>query len=49
VWVIGGTFYGERDQHRGKGGQYGYGIRIGGSGEHVTRHITVIGVTAKKM
>ena len=49
VWVIGGTFYGERDQHKGKGGQYGYGIRIGGSGEHDTKHITVIGVTAKKM
>ena len=49
VWVVGGTFYGERDQHKGKEGQYGYGIRIGGSGEHVTKHITVIGVTAKKM
>ncbi len=50
VWVVGGTFYGERDKHKGKGGQYGYGIRVGGRGEGpVTKHVTVIGVTAKKM
>ncbi|MFO7477388.1 MAG: glycosyl hydrolase family 28-related protein [Methyloceanibacter sp.] len=45
VWVTGGTLEGERDRHKGKGGQGGMGISILGG----AKHITVIGVTAKKM
>lgn len=49
VWVIGGTFYGERDRHKGKGGEYGYGVNVGGRGKKGTKHVTVIGTTSKKM
>jgi Pectate lyase superfamily protein len=45
VAVIGGTLEGERDQHKGKGGEWGMGINI----EHGAEHITIAGVTAKKM
>ena len=45
VAVIGGTLEGERDQHKGKGGEWGMGINI----EHEAEHITIAGVTAKKM
>ena len=45
VWVIGGTLEGERDQHKGKSGQWGFGIRIGKG----AKHITIGGVTSKKM
>ena len=48
VWVTGGTFYGERDSHKGKEGQWGHGIFIGGGNQH-TDHVTLIGVMAKKM
>jgi len=45
VWVIGGTLEGERDQHKGKSGQWGMGIRIGKG----AKHITVSGLTSKRM
>ena len=45
VWVIGGTLEGERDQHMGKSGQWGYGLRINKG----AKHITVSGVVSKKM
>lgn len=45
VWVTGGTLYGERDQHKGKGGQWGIGLFVGRG----AKHVTVIGVTSKKM
>jgi hypothetical protein len=43
VWVIGGTLEGDRDQHKGKSGQWGFGIRIGKG----AKHITIGGVTNK--
>ena len=45
VWVAGGTLEGERDQHRGKAGAAGMGLRI----DDGAKHITVSGLTAKKM
>lgn len=45
VWVLGGTIEGERDQHRGKTGEWGMGITISDD----ARRITIGGVTAKKM
>ena len=45
VAVIGGTLEGERDQHKGNGGEWGMGISI----DHEAEHITIAGVTAKKM
>ena len=44
VAVIGGTLEGERDQHKGKGGEWGMGINI-----ERAEHITIAGVTAKNM
>ncbi len=45
VTVIGGTLEGERDQHKGKGGQWGMGISI----THGAKHVIISGVTARKM
>ena len=45
VTVIGGTLEGDRDQHQGKSGEWGMGIRIEGGAER----ITIAGVTAKNM
>jgi polygalacturonase len=45
VWVVGGTLEGERDRHKGKSGEWGYGLRINKD----AKHITVSGLTAKKM
>lgn len=45
VWVIGGTLEGEREQHMGKAGQWGYGIRIGKG----AKRITVSNVISRKM
>jgi hypothetical protein len=45
VWVTGGTIHGERDQHKGKAGQWGHGLHI----SRGSKHVTVIGVTSKKM
>jgi hypothetical protein len=45
VWVTGGTLEGERDRHKGKGGEWGYGLRIGKG----AKHITVSNLTSKKM
>jgi pectate lyase-like protein len=36
VWVVGGTLEGERDQHRGKSGEWGYGLHISKGAKHVT-------------
>jgi hypothetical protein len=45
VWVIGGSLEGDRDQHMGKAGQWGHGIRIGKG----AKNVTVSNVTSKKM
>jgi polygalacturonase len=45
VWVVGGTIEGERDRHKGKKGQAGMGISI----LHGAKHITIAGVTARRM
>ncbi|MGB6387950.1 MAG: glycosyl hydrolase family 28-related protein [Methyloceanibacter sp.] len=45
VTVVGGTLEGERDQHKGKAGEAGMGIRIDRGAEA----ITISGVTARKM
>ena len=45
VWVIGGTLEGERDQHKGKSGEWGYGLHINKG----AKHITVSNLVAKKM
>jgi polygalacturonase len=45
VWVIGGKLEGERDQHKGKSGEWGYGLRIGKG----AKHITVSGLTSRMM
>ena len=45
VWVTGGTLEGERDQHKGKSGEWGYGL-------HITKgaqHITVSNLVSRKM
>jgi len=44
VWVIGGTLEGERDQHKGKSGEWGYGLHINKG----AKHITVSNLLAKK-
>jgi len=45
VWVTGGTLEGERNEHRGKSGEWGMGIRI----EDGAKNITIAGLTSKKM
>ena len=45
VWVLGGTLEGDRDQHRGKAGAAGMGIRI----DDDAKRITISELTAKKM
>ena len=45
VTVIGGLLEGDRDKHQGAAGEWGMGIRI----ERGARHITIAGVTARKM
>lgn len=45
VTVVGGTLQGEREEHKGKTGEYGMGLWIGPGAEHVT----VSGVTSKEM
>jgi polygalacturonase len=45
VWVTGGTLEGERNEHRGKSGEWGMGIHI----EHGAKNITIAGLTSKKM
>jgi hypothetical protein len=45
VWLIGGTLEGERDQHKGKSGEWGYGLRI----TKDAKHITVSDLVSKKM
>jgi len=45
VWVTGGTLEGERDQHKGKSGEWGTGL-------HITKgaqHITVSNLVSRKM
>jgi polygalacturonase len=36
VWVIGGALEGDRDQHKGKSGEWGMGIHIGENAKHIT-------------
>lgn len=45
VNVVGGTLEGERNEHIGKSGEWGMGLRI----DDGSKHITISGVTAKKM
>ena len=45
IWVIGGTLEGERDQHKGKSGEWGQGLRINKG----AKHITVSNLVSKKM
>jgi hypothetical protein len=45
VTVSGGTLEGDRQEHTGKSGAWGFGIRIGRDASHVT----ISGVTAEKM
>ena len=45
VWVTGGTLEGDRGRHKGKGGEWGYGLRIGKG----AKHITVSNLTSRKM
>jgi hypothetical protein len=45
VWVTGGTLEGDRNEHRGKSGEWGMGIRI----DDGAKHITISGLTSKKM
>src|SRR4029078_1667971 len=45
VWVIGGTLEGERDQHQGQSGEWGYGLHINKG----AKHITVSNLVSKKM
>ena len=45
VWVIGGTLEGERDQHKGKSGEWGYGLHINKG----AKHITVSNLVSRKM
>lgn len=44
VEIIGGTLQGERGEHRGVGGEWGYGLNISGS-----QHVRVYGVTIRNM
>jgi hypothetical protein len=45
VAIIGGTLQGDRNEHKGKKGQWGMGLWIG----HGSTNVTVAGVTAKNM
>ncbi|MEG6508653.1 glycosyl hydrolase family 28-related protein [Methyloligella sp. 2.7D] len=45
VNITGGTLLGDRKEHKGKGGEWGMGIRIAGD----ARHITIAGVSATHM
>ena len=45
VWVLGGTFEGDRERHNGKSGEWGHGIRIGKG----AKNVTISNVVAKKM
>jgi Pectate lyase superfamily protein len=45
VTVSGGTLEGDRQEHTGKSGTWGFGIRI----DHDASHITISGLTAKNM
>lgn len=45
VWVTGGTLEGERDRHKGKSGEWGYGLRI----TKGAKHVTVSNLVSKKM
>ena len=45
VWVTGGTLEGERNEHRGKSGEWGMGVRI----EDGAKNITIAGLISKKM
>ena len=45
VWVTGGTLEGERDQHKGKSGEWGYGLHINKG----AKHITVSNLVSRKM
>ena len=45
VWVTGGTLEGDRDQHKGKSGEWGTGLRITKAAEH----ITVTNLVSRKM
>jgi hypothetical protein len=45
VWVTGGTLEGDRDQHKGKSGEWGAGLRITKAAEH----ITVTNLVSRKM
>jgi polygalacturonase len=45
VRVVGGTLEGDRNEHKGKSGEWGMGIRI----DHGAEQITISGVLAKKM
>jgi Pectate lyase superfamily protein len=45
VWVTGGTLEGERNEHRGKSGEWGMGIRI----EDGAKNITIAELISKKM
>jgi Pectate lyase superfamily protein len=45
VTVVRGTLQGDRDEHKGKSGEWGMGIRI----NHGASHVTVSGVTSQGM
>jgi hypothetical protein len=45
VWVTGGTLEGERNEHRGKSGEWGMGIHI----KDGAKNITIAGLASKKM
>jgi Pectate lyase superfamily protein len=45
VWITGGTLEGERDQHRGKSGEWGMGLHIGKG----AKNITVSGLRSRNM
>ena len=45
VTVTGGTLYGDRKVHKGKGGEWGMGIRIGPK----VKRVTIVGVKAVNM
>jgi polygalacturonase len=45
VWVTGGTLEGDRNEHRGKSGEWGMGIHI----VKDAKHITISGLISKKM
>ena len=45
VWVTGGTLEGDRNEHRGKSGEWGMGIHI----KDGAKNITIAGLASKKM